>query len=113
MRGTPPVVSTTMFSLKLTVKSRFCPVMYVPSDGTLTLATTGTTASTTILLRPPRESAPPTVGKVKMARSLVALANTAPLSCSAAVLWKSRSALTSPACTVYLKTRVLLPEPLW
>ena len=37
---------------------------------------------------------------------------TAPFSCRAAVLWKSRSALMSPACTVYLNTRVLLSEPL-
>ena len=37
---------------------------------------------------------------------------TAPFICSAAVLWKSRSALISPACTMYLNTRVLLPEPL-
>ncbi|MNF72003.1 hypothetical protein D3C84_539650 [compost metagenome] len=68
--------------------------------GTLTLVTVGATPSTWMSFWPAMEFAPPTVGRVRMASSLPALLMVAPFRARAPVDWKSRSALTSPACTV-------------
>ena len=44
-RGVPPPVFTVTLAEKLTVKSKFCPAVYVPLAGTLTLVTTGAGAT--------------------------------------------------------------------
>ena len=49
-RGVPPPVFTVTLAEKLTVKSRFWPIAYVPLAGTLTLLTTGGRGA---MLRPP------------------------------------------------------------
>ena len=76
--GVPPVMTKFTGSLKLTVKSMFCPEIYVLFAGGTTLVIVGAVVSITIAFRPAMEFGPPRGGTTMLAklpaRSVILLA---------------------------------------